>query len=505
MSIDDLHGNNERMEKNSNLFWDYKALVLVILAVVASSISLFLPENWAQLHCYIFTATVPFIAFFIATLMYIHSADKNSEFNQFILALAISSALNWLAEITWEIYEGILKLEPFPSLADVFWIFAYIPLLVVSWIAVSKNIKYISLKAGVITAVFNIFVFSSVIFPLIKDTLESPLTPLEMCVSLTYPVLDTLVLFSLSFLLVLYIKRALGYFWAILILAYTLVFIGDVLFSYYIMWDIYYAGSLPDVFFNLYYSTIALGLFFIYGKEIRFVTIEDIEREREKYRMLYLETQRIKEHLSILNKILRHDIQNDLTIIKAYLDLIKEQPRKEFIDKIDERLEHSLELIKAIRSLERMIEHKEELKDVNLSEVLLNEVKGLKSWKVDIRAEIPDNVYVRADEMITSVLQNILLNAIFHNDKENPRIDITVKVEDDWVEIRIADNGPGIPDEIKEEIFKEGFKGEMSGRSGLGLYIVKRTVERYGGMVWVEDNKPEGSVFVVRLKRSKPS
>ncbi len=59
------------------------------------------------------------------------------------------------------------------------------------------------------------------------------------------------------------------------------------------------------------------------------------------------------------------------------------------------------------------------------------------------------------------------------------------------------------PTEIKSKIFEEGVKYGSSSGSGLGLYIVKRLVERYNGRVWVEDNKPTGTVFVVRLKSPK--
>jgi len=60
--------------------------------------------------------------------------------------------------------------------------------------------------------------------------------------------------------------------------------------------------------------------------------------------------------------------------------------------------------------------------------------------------------------------------------------------------------GPGIPDEMKEEIFKEGVKDQETGRTGLGLFLVKTLIERYGGKIWVEDNEPEGSVFVLRFR-----
>jgi signal transduction histidine kinase len=66
---------------------------------------------------------------------------------------------------------------------------------------------------------------------------------------------------------------------------------------------------------------------------------------------------------------------------------------------------------------------------------------------------------------------------------------------------RIADNGPGVPDEQKERIFEEGEKGIDSEDTGLGLHLVRTLVDRYGGDVRVEDNEPEGSVFVAESLR----
>jgi two-component system sensor kinase len=57
---------------------------------------------------------------------------------------------------------------------------------------------------------------------------------------------------------------------------------------------------------------------------------------------------------------------------------------------------------------------------------------------------------------------------------------------------------------VKEKIFDEGFSyGERRG-TGLGLYLVKKTMERYGGSVRVEDNKPQGAVFVLTCHGEKP-
>jgi len=66
----------------------------------------------------------------------------------------------------------------------------------------------------------------------------------------------------------------------------------------------------------------------------------------------------------------------------------------------------------------------------------------------------------------------------------------------------LSDEGIGIPNEIKYKIFDEGFQYGENGHTSIGLYIVQKTVEDYGGEVFVEDNKPQGAVFIVHLRKT---
>ncbi|MEF8772750.1 sensor histidine kinase [Halodesulfurarchaeum sp.] len=108
-------------------------------------------------------------------------------------------------------------------------------------------------------------------------------------------------------------------------------------------------------------------------------------------------------------------------------------------------------------------------------------------------------VEVLADNMLESVFRYLLRNAITHNNKEVPEVTVSATTTEEVARIRIADNGPGIPDDRKDQIFEEGETGIDSEGTGLGLYLVQTLVDRYEGQIWIDDNDPEGSVFVVEL------
>ena len=106
-----------------------------------------------------------------------------------------------------------------------------------------------------------------------------------------------------------------------------------------------------------------------------------------------------------------------------------------------------------------------------------------------------------ADEAVYSVIENLLSNAVKHG--KTDKVDILLSEMEDECEIRVVDYGIGIPPEIREQIFNESFRYGEAGGTGLGLYIVKRLVERYGGKIWVEETKPHGATLVIRLKAAR--
>ena len=99
------------------------------------------------------------------------------------------------------------------------------------------------------------------------------------------------------------------------------------------------------------------------------------------------------------------------------------------------------------------------------------------------------------------MFRNLLTNAVTHNDKDHPEITVRVDERDETVQVIVADNGPGVPDSQKEEVFGRGEMGLESPGTGIGLYLVDTLVDMYDGEVRLEDNDPEGSVFTVILDK----
>lgn len=217
-----------------------------------------------------------------------------------------------------------------------------------------------------------------------------------------------------------------------------------------------------------------------------------------------LEEQR--DNLEILNEVLRHDIRNDLQIITAYSDMLTDcvdGEGTEYLQTIRESAKNAVELtMTAGKIADVMITQGLDRHRIHLKTVLEEEIKAIRSTNrsvtIETEGELSDQE-VLADQMLEAVFRNLLKNSVQHNDRDAPEVIVSTTPQDDMIEVRIADNGPGVSDNQKEPIFGKGEQGLESEGTGMGLHLVDTLVSEYGGDVWVEDNEPEGAVFVVTL------
>ena len=231
----------------------------------------------------------------------------------------------------------------------------------------------------------------------------------------------------------------------------------------------------------------------------------DIGRRRASER----ELARKRDQLRALNRVLRHDIRNDMQIVLGLGRLLDEhvdEEGQEYLRTILDTGEHVVELTRSSRDLARTVAGEAELplEAVSLPETLQAELdrrrEAFGHATISLRGEVPD-VDVRANDLLASVFRNLLNNAVQHSDRDEPAVEISADITrgDHTAIVRVADNGPGIPPSRQETVFGKGEKGIESEGTGLGLYLVQSLIEHYGGDVWIEDNEPRGTVVVVEL------
>lgn len=246
--------------------------------------------------------------------------------------------------------------------------------------------------------------------------------------------------------------------------------------------ELYYRDNRVEGWRETYVYSLSSGEIVIVSKDI--TKNKELEKSQEK----------LTEMLMVINKIMRHDISNDLTVLSMSLETFEENNDPKYMEMAHKALNRSFNRIREMRKLENVIANQLELKPYDLHDVIA-EVSTNHPIKIDMK----DNCVVMADEGLYSVVDNVIKNAVDHGRATN--IEITVNAKNDGVcSMRIADNGVGIPSDIKEYIFKEGFKYGTTGNTGLGLYIARMIMDRYGSIA-VEDNQPSGAAFILNFKK----
>lgn len=226
------------------------------------------------------------------------------------------------------------------------------------------------------------------------------------------------------------------------------------------------------------------------------------------------------EHLSlltlnrrnvVLNRVLRHDVLNDASVLLLHAERLQDEidePTPPVAEPIREKTEEIIELSKTAGRIDG-IQDDFERHPVNVIELIDDLVTTVRNThpSVTIETELPETAWVLADELLRTVIDNLIENAIEHNDQE-PDIHVSVTEPPDHgspVEIVVADNGPGLPDEAVEILTQdEVVTPEEAHVGGLGLWLVKWFVDAYAGELTVDSNQPRGSIVRIALPAASP-
>ncbi|MFQ3318699.1 MAG: signal transduction histidine kinase [Natronomonas sp.] len=212
-----------------------------------------------------------------------------------------------------------------------------------------------------------------------------------------------------------------------------------------------------------------------------------------------------EDTLVFLLQLLRHDIQNDLTAISGYADLmertledgeaeIDEQPTN-----IKQRTKSMQELLETAGTVIESETGRRDLEQLDVGAVLRDQLRVIESANPDVtvRTDIDDELSVQADRFIDDLFGNIFENAVTHNETDSLTLSVSATRSDGEVVVEITDNGSGIPESVRENVFEPGM-GDGDG-DGLGLYLVRKLVESYDGSIRIDDAEPSGTTFEIRF------
>jgi len=241
------------------------------------------------------------------------------------------------------------------------------------------------------------------------------------------------------------------------------------------------------------------------GRSFRGGVIDITERKEYERRL-----EERNEALEALNRIVRHDIGNDVQVISTWAETLAASEECDSHDAIERIRQQAADITSITREAGVVVDALTGGEELSLDSVLLDsslrsELESQREAHPDAEFELLDTipyVQLQANEMLDSVFRNLLSNAVTHNDTDQPVVEISCTDRGEDLLIQVADNGPGIPDDQKEDIFGKGAQSVDSDGTGIGLYLVDYLVTQYGGDVWVTDNEPSGAVFNLTLPKA---
>ena len=248
-------------------------------------------------------------------------------------------------------------------------------------------------------------------------------------------------------------------------------------------------------------------------------TVRDIsERKRiaEQEALLMRELESANEELKNFAYVVSHDLKAPLRAIGSLADWLS----VDYADKFDtEGKEHMRLLVSRVHRMDSLIDGillysrvgrvKETAAPVDLNS-LVRETIDLLAPPPNITVTIENSLPTVVSEptRMQQVFQNLLSNAIKYMDKPEGKIRFGCVAEGSEWKFSVADNGPGIEERHFDRIFQlfqTLVPRDKVESTGVGLSLVKKIVEMYGGRIWVESRMGEGSTFFFTLPRNKAS
>jgi len=209
-----------------------------------------------------------------------------------------------------------------------------------------------------------------------------------------------------------------------------------------------------------------------------------------------------ERRLEVLNRVLSHNLRNKMNVIEGYVALLNEQfeagERPPSLTKIEEAAEDVIGLADTVREIEHTLSGPAE-RVVALDVALEQLVSAFEDRypEATVRLSLPSEK--RCEVAVTGIvaaIEEAVENAVEHNNSPEPTAEIRVtRRSDDWVDVEIEDDGPGIPEQ-EVSVLREG-ETSLVHADRLGLWMIYWVISKAGGFFEVQRAETEGTCLTL--------
>ncbi len=219
----------------------------------------------------------------------------------------------------------------------------------------------------------------------------------------------------------------------------------------------------------------------------RFVAIDRDITEQKAQRQELLER---NERLDRFTSIVSHDLQNPLQLAQGRLELLKDECESEHVEDIDYALTRMDALIEDVLALAQVGDRAMEIESVSLESVIEDCWTTNATETATLTTETGKTI--QADrKQLQQVFENLFRNAVEHVGE-----DVTITVGDTQTGFYVEDDGPGIPETTRDNIFDAGYTTAADG-TGYGLHIVAEVINSHDWELTITDGSTGGARFEI--------
>lgn len=252
------------------------------------------------------------------------------------------------------------------------------------------------------------------------------------------------------------------------------------------------------------------------------LAIQDVTEQHELEQKLRRHTRELERSNADLEQFAyaaSHDLQEPLRMVSSYLQLLDrryaedlDETAREFIGYAVDGAKRMKGLINSLLHYSRVGRKEDDFQSVDLGALVDEIVHDLERRIEETDATVTRDALPAAHgvpDQLRRVVQNLIENALTYHGDAPPVVHVSGTEDDDGVHVTVRDEGPGIPPEAQDKVFRI-FKqldphGTGHDGSGMGLAITRKIVERHNGRIWVESEPGAGAVFHVSFPPSTTS